>query len=306
MLSLLLTPRCIWQLSSLSAAGLGSMLLIGAMASSALAQDGSRQTRAGYGEGDDSVKATSSEASVDALRSLFESKSFTSKDLDGAAPLAYRLLRPRQVTAGQTYPLVIFLHGAGERGSDNEAQLKHSVHEFARADRQAAHPSFVIAPQCPQGAKWVEIDWSLESGEGTFDQAASPSLDAVMQLVQSMLKTEPIDPTRVYVTGLSMGGYGSWYAAAKWPDRFAAAMPVCGGGDPDWAARYAGVAVWALHGRDDQAVPVGRSREMIAALAQAGHAPEVRYTEYPGVPHDSWTRTYTRDDVFDWLFIQQR
>ena len=240
------------------------------------------------------------------LRALFEKKVFPSQDGGQTPDLNYRLFRPAAIDSSQKYPLVVFLHGAGERGGDNEAQLVHSVHEFARPDRQKHYPAFVIAPQCPKDRKWVEIDWSQKSGKGSFDEAASPVIDSVMQLVETMLDSEPIDSSRIYFTGLSMGGYGSWYASAKWADKVAAVIPVCGGGDPAWAARYNGVAIWALHGQKDSAVPIGRSREMVAAIASVGHAPEVRYTEYPGVNHDSWTRSFTRDDLFAWLFAQKK
>ncbi len=239
------------------------------------------------------------------LRAAFEKKSFPGNG-ESSSDLNYRLFRAFSPEAGKKIPLVVFLHGAGERGGDNEAQLKHSVYEFASPNRQFEYPAFVIAPQCPKDGKWVDIDWSKTSGEGSFDTATSPVIDSVMRLVQTMIDSEPIDPARIYFTGLSMGGYGSWYAAARWPDKIAAAIPVCGGGDPSWANRYNGVGIWAVHGQVDQAVPVGRSREMVSAIALAGHAPEIRYTEYPGVNHDSWTQTFVRDDVFAWLFAQRR
>ncbi len=235
--------------------------------------------------------------SVEARRARFES---------AESPLPYRLLRPAVVEPSKRYPLVVFLHGAGERGDNNQAQLKHSVAEFARSDRQANFPCYVLAPQCPTDGKWVEVDWSLKKGSGSFESATSPVLDKVLQIVDSLIEQEPVDAARIYVTGLSMGGYGSWYAAAKWPEKFAAAIPVCGGGDPTWANRYQGVAIWAFHGQADSAVPVARSREVVSAIAMVGHAPEIRYTEYPEVGHDSWTQSYIRDDVFSWLFAQHR
>ena len=123
-------------------------------------------------------------------------------------------------------------------------------------------------------------------------------------MVDGLIAAGKVDPARVYVTGLSMGGYGTWYAAGMPGSRFAAAAPVCGGGDPDWAKRYVGLPVWAFHGDDDRAVPVGRSREMIEAIRAAGGEP--KYTEYPAVGHDSWTRTYADDAFHDWLFAQRR
>ena len=236
------------------------------------------------------------------VESLFESSEYSA---DGGV-LPYRILSPPQVVASKTYPLVLFLHGAGERGEDNRRQLVHAAADFARADRRQAYPAFVVFPQCAIGHQWVDVPWSAESGRGTFPDQPSKHLALALQLVKK-LKTElPVDPARIYVTGLSMGGYGTWHAAALENTLFAAAAPVCGGSDPLWADRYQGIPIWAFHGSVDKAVPVERSREMVAALADSGHAPEIRYVEYPGVGHNSWTRSYQRDDFFRWLFSQRR
>ena len=220
----------------------------------------------------------------------------------GGATLRYRLFTPEPAVGGGKLPLVLFLHGAGERGDDNAAQLKHGVAEFHR--RQAKQPCFVLVPQCPAGRKWVEVDWGGGSGAGTFPAEPSPPLRLALEVVDGLIASGKVDPDRVYVTGLSMGGYGTWYAAGMPGSRFAAAAPICGGGDPAWAKRYVGLPVWAFHGDDDRAVPVGRSREMIEAIRKAGGEP--KYTEYPAVGHDSWTRTYADDAFHDWLFAQRR
>jgi predicted peptidase len=228
-------------------------------------------------------------------------------DVDGKSH-DYRLLFPAgyDKAGGKKYPLVLFLHGAGERGEDNAAQLKHGAAEFARADRQAEYPCFVLFPQVPKEQKWVDADWSQSVGRGTFSETPSPAYAAAIGAVKSWIDSGRVDPARVYVTGLSMGGYGTWYAAAASKDVFAAAVPICGGGDPTWAKRYQGMPIWTFHGTEDKAVPVGRSREMVEALATVGHEPKVIYTEYEGGGHDVWTQTYRRDDLFRWLFSQQR
>lgn len=228
-------------------------------------------------------------------------------DTDGNSH-RYRLLFPAgyDKAGDEKYPLVLFLHGAGERGDDNAAQLKHGAAEFARADRQAEYPCFVLFPQVPKEQKWVDADWSQSAGKGTFPESPSPAYAAALGAVKSWIDSGRVDPNRVYVTGLSMGGYGTWYAAAASKDVFAAAVPICGGGDPTWAKRYQGMPIWTFHGTEDKAVPVGRSREMIEALATVGHEPKVIYTEYEGGGHDVWTQTYRRDDLFRWLFSQQR
>ena len=220
--------------------------------------------------------------------------------------ISYRILAPGKLETNQKYPLVLFLHGAGERGNDNKKQLVHAAAEFASKSRMEQFPAFVVFPQCPDGQRWVESDWSLPSGSGEFEAAPSKPMATVLELVDSLVQQLPVDPHRLYVTGLSMGGQGSWFAAAHQPHRFAAMLEVCGGGDPTWANDYAGIPIWAFHGQDDGVVPISRAREMVVALAQAGHAPELRYTEYPGVGHNSWTQTFKRDDVFEWLFSQRK
>ncbi|TWT92447.1 carboxylesterase family protein [Stieleria varia] len=220
--------------------------------------------------------------------------------------LSYRIMSPAVIEPGKRYPLVLFLHGAGERGSDNAKQLVHGAAEFARDDRRQQYPAFVVFPQCPTDDKWVNVNWSEATGKRSLQEEASSPMQLTIELVQSLQETLPVDPQRVYVTGLSMGGFGTWYAAAHHSQLFAAAAPVCGGGIPAWAPLYNGIPVWAFHGGADSVVPVNRSREMISALALAGHTPEVRYVEYPGVNHDSWSATFARDDFFQWLFSQER
>jgi predicted peptidase len=220
----------------------------------------------------------------------------------GGQTLRYRLFTPEPEAQGTKPPLVIFLHGAGERGDDNAAQLKHGVVEFHK--RQGQHPCVVLAPQCPAGSTWVKTDWSAPAGAGSFSSTPSPPLALVVELMDRLIASGQVDPDRIYITGLSMGGFGSWYAAAMPGSRFAAAAPICGGGDPKWAERYVGLPIWAFHGSDDRAVPVARSREMIEAIRAAGGDP--KYTEYPAIGHDSWTQTYADDAFHAWLFAQRR
>ncbi|HEV7281895.1 MAG TPA: PHB depolymerase family esterase [Pirellulaceae bacterium] len=214
--------------------------------------------------------------------------------------LNYRLLVPPKIEEGKKYPLVVFLHGAGERGSDNAAQMKHGVTDFVR--NQSEYPCFLIAPQCPEGKKWVEVNWSAESHD--LPKEPGDQMAMVRALIDQMVEEKPIDADRIYITGLSMGGYGTWDAITRYPDLFAAAAPICGGGDPQHAKTIKDIPIWCFHGDQDQAVKVERSRAMIAAIKEAGGEP--KYTEYPGVAHDSWTRTYADDDFFAWLFAQKR
>ncbi len=217
-------------------------------------------------------------------------------------PLRYRLLKPFQYKHGDKYPLILFLHGAGERGTDNALTLKHAAKDFADETRRAEYPCYVVIPQCPPEKKWSEVDWSKDSS--TLPEHPSESLQSVKELLDEMLESAGVDPNRVYITGLSMGGYGTWDAIARYPDFFAAAVPICGGGDPATAPKFAKTPIWCFHGDQDQAVKVGRSREMIDSLKALGATPI--YTEYPGVGHDSWTASYSNPKLYSWLFAQKK
>lgn len=236
----------------------------------------------------------------------FEKHVFKAED---GRELLYRMRIPRTVAASESgstkYPLVLFLHGAGERGNDNEAQLKHGIREFATGQRCQQHPAILVAPQCPEESQWVETDWSQTECDNCFPSIPSEPMSLVYELVESLISQELVDTSRIYVTGLSMGGYGSWYAAGDGRIRFAAMVAVCGGGDSQWSDRYADTNLWAIHGDADPVVPVGRSRTMVSAIINAGHAGEIRYTELPGVNHDSWTATYANPDTYEWMFSQR-
>jgi predicted peptidase len=236
---------------------------------------------------------------MDAPEKLFEPRQYTGAN---GQTLNYRLLKPQGYKADRQYPLVVFLHGAGERGDDNVAQLKHGMREFCKPEWREQHPCYVIAPQCPTGKRWSEVDWSAPSS--SLPEKTSDALQLTFELVDTMLADAAVNKNRIYITGLSMGGYGTWDALARRPQFFAAALPICGGGDPQTAARFTHVPLWCFHGDADTAVPVNRSREMIEALTAAGGMP--KYTEYKGVAHDSWTRTYADAEVIQWMFKQLR
>lgn len=221
----------------------------------------------------------------------------------GAVEFRYRLLRPAAVEPGVKYPVVLFLHGAGERGDDNARQLKYLPTWMAEPAARRRRPCFLIAPQCRTNHSWAVMDWQTKQA---LPLAAEPTADlaAAMAALDAVLAAEPADPARVYLTGLSMGGYGSWDLAARRPHRFAAVLPICGGGDAETAARLTSLPIWNFHGVADPVVPVERSRTMIAAIAAAGGAPIS--TELEGVGHDSWTPAYGNPAVLDWLFAQRR
>ncbi len=230
---------------------------------------------------------------------LFEPREFAD---DAGNTLKYRLLKPKDFNASKQYPLVIFLHGAGERGDDNAAQLVHGMAEFCKADRRENYPCYVLAPQCPNEQTWSSFERGDDKPLTLRDEASDP-MKLVLALMKQMLSDSAIDKNRVYITGLSMGGYGTWDALARLPEQFAAAAPICGGGDLNTVSRFKEVPVWCFHGDQDEAVPVQNSRDMVAALEEAGGSP--KYTEYAGVGHDSWTETYQNEAFYEWLFSQR-
>ena len=132
----------------------------------------------------------------------------------------------------------------------------------------------------------------------------APAMRMALEAIEQLRKEFKVDSRRLYVTGVSMGGYGTWDLLWRQPAMFAAAAPICGGGDPEKASLFAGVPLWAFHGGADKTVPTQKSRDMIEALKKAGGTPH--YTEYPGVGHDSWTQTYKNPEFYEWLFAQQK
>lgn len=229
-------------------------------------------------------------------------KEMEARDCRGAdgGRLPYRLYRPVDVVGGGKRPLLLFLHGAGERGDDNRKQLKNCIRNLLPIMEKNA--CFLVAPQCPNGRRWVEVDWSAPR----HDTPAQPSepLRLAIELLEALRKDLPVDDRRIYVSGLSMGGYGTWDLIVRRPDLFAAAIPVCGGGDEKRAAEIARIPQWIFHGDRDNVVPTARSRNMVEALRKAGGNP--RYTEYAGVGHNCWDRAYAEPGLFPWLFAQKR
>lgn len=235
---------------------------------------------------------------------LYEERSVTIKTDGKDETFKYRLLKPAKVEASKKYPLVLFLHGAGERGDDNKAQLKYGPTWLAEDKNREKYPCYVLAPQCHTGKKWAEVDWSAATSTPMAPEPGS-QMKAVLAALDDTIKKEQVDESRLYLTGLSMGGYGSWDLAARQPERFAAVVPICGGGDEKQAAKLTKLPIWVWHGDADKAVKVERSRQMVAAIKAAGGSP--KYSELPGVGHDSWTAAYNGpENCLSWLFEQQK
>ena len=222
------------------------------------------------------------------------------KNADGET-LPYRLWLPENYDPSKKYPLILFLHGAGERGDDNEAQLKND--EFLTLVLDPQHPAILIAPQCPRDSWWANIRRRADSSEPWPNEITRP-MKLVIELFDQIRKELSVDPDRCYVTGLSMGGFGTFDLLLRRPHDFAAAVPICGGGDASRAKEIAHIPMWIFHGGADPVVPASLSRAMVEALKKAGG--KVRYTEYPGVGHNSWSRAYQEPELREWLFQQVR
>lgn len=221
--------------------------------------------------------------------------------------LLYRLLKPEGTEAGKKYPLVVILHGAGERGADNKKQLvwfwDAKKPRVLTRPEVAAAKAFVLIPQCPDGQQWVDTPWA----KGSYKSPeVSESLKLTLDLIDSLLKDKdlPLDADRVSAVGMSMGGFGAIDAAQRRPDLFAAVVPICGAGDPAKAKDIAHIPLWAFHGDEDTVVPVSGSRELVAALKKAGGSP--KYTEYPKTGHNSWSPAFDEKEFWDWIFAQKK
>lgn len=194
------------------------------------------------------------------------------------AEIRYLLFLPREYqSSGKDWPLLLFLHGAGERGADLELVKKHGPPKIVETNRD--FPFIVVSPQCPSNERW------------------HPAV--LLQLIDHVVANYRVDQQRIYVTGLSMGGFGTWALCTTAPERFAAAVPICGGGKSSEANRLKDLPLWVFHGAHDQIVLLHHSEEMVRAIKSAGGT--VKFTVYPEGGHDSWTETYANPSVYDWL-----
>ena len=203
-------------------------------------------------------------------------------DRDVKIHLQYLLYLPKDYGRTKVWPLVLFLHGAGERGNDLALVKKHGPPKLIEEGK--SFPFIVVSPQCPEGKWWEPV-----------------SLTALLDEIVEKYK---VDKDRIYVTGLSMGGFGTWSLEAYAPKRFAAIVPICGGGEPIAARFLPYVPTWVFHGAKDPVVPIARSETMVDALKQAGA--NVKFTVYPNSGHDAWTETYANPKLYEWLLEQKR
>jgi len=202
--------------------------------------------------------------------------------------LSYLLSLPKDYEENQdtSYPLVLFLHGAGERGDDLNLVKEHGPPKLAE---ERDFPFILVSPQCPADQRYST--WHLY-------------MDDLNALVDEMIDQYRVNKKRVYVTGLSMGGFGTWELAKRFPEKFAAAAPICGGGSTKQIERLNDVPVWAFHGAKDDVVLLEESERMVEALSEVGG--NVKLTVYPDANHDSWTETYNNPDFYTWLLSQKK
>lgn len=207
------------------------------------------------------------------------------KDPDGKEA-KYVLFVPYSYKGDKPFPTILFLHGAGETGSDGEKQARTGLGNAIRKQEQ----TFGFIAIFPQSQKRT---WQADSDDG----------QRAMRILAQVQKNYKVDPKRIHLTGLSMGGFGTWSLAAAYPTKWAAMVPICGGGDPNHALVIKHIPCWCFHGDADTAVKVDRSREMIKALKAVGGKP--KYDEYPGVGHNSWDKAYGTPELYDWLLKQK-
>ena len=196
-----------------------------------------------------------------------------------AGPLPYLRYLPQ----GQNYPLLLFLHGAGEPGSDLKHVGDHGLNDILE---RLPEPTLVLAPQCPEDTRWTD------------------KLAALETLIGDTAATFPVDPARIYLTGLSLGGQVTWYLAARAAERFAALVPICGRSNPAEAERLGSLPIWVFHGDSDDTVPLAESTTMVRVLKETGN--DAKLTVFPATAHNSWAPAYSTLELYTWLFAQRR
>jgi len=228
---------------------------------------------------------------------LFLKKSYKTKK----HKLLYRLLLPIKKRNQKKYPLVLFLHGAGERGTDNELQLKYITDLFLNENNRKNFPCIVLAPQCPPEPSW----WSYTNWtKPKLPEKISIELNLVIKLLNEIIKKYPVDKNRIYVFGLSMGGCATYELIMRYPNKFAAALPICGWGDTSKVELIKHIPLWIFHGALDDVVNVKHSRKMFKELKKIGGL--VQYTEYLNIKHNSWIYAFKEPDFLKWLFEKKR
>lgn len=237
--------------------------------------------------------------------SLYEEMSY----VKGSDTLLYRIMYPKDFSESNPYPLVLFLHGAGERGSDNQKQLVHGSKLFTSTINRGAFPAIVIFPQCPQESYWsnADVDRSSYPIKLVFpkDKAPTKPMEMVMSLMDELVSKSFVNEQKVYVGGLSMGGMGTFEILSRKPDMFAAAFAICGGGNSELAENYATkIPMWIFHGSKDDVVNPQLSIDMVSAILKYGGKPN--FTLYADDNHNSWDSAFSEPKLLLWLFSKTK
>jgi predicted peptidase len=225
----------------------------------------------------------------------------------GKDTLRYRILYPENYKKEKPYPLVVFLHGAGERGNDNQHQLDLGAGLFLRDSLRKKYPAIVIFPQCPNDSMWFRFPYTRPDTTAAFNLqqnrfGLSTPERLVKQLMDSFAENNLADKKRIYLGGLSLGGFGTYDLVIHYPDYFAAVFPICGQCNVKlYTEKAAKIPIWIFHGSLDNVVDPRPDRNLIKAL-QSKDAKNARYTEYPNVYHNSWVKAFAEPDLLPWLF----
>lgn len=238
------------------------------------------------------------------VESWFGTGQMVSKNKSGTDDtLRYRILIPEQEKL-QKLPVILWLHGKGERGTDNKKQLTNGVDVLADSVIHGRYPAIIIAPQCPPDKYWSVYDKTA----ATMQQAVDPT-EIELQLIallNEVVKKNNVDASRIYIVGISMGGFGVWDMITRWPEKFAAAVPVCGGGDPSKAGLLKNMPVWAFHGEKDNIIKPSFTKDIMAELQELQPENTSRLTLYPETGHGAWVPAFKEKDLLNWLFSKKR
>jgi predicted peptidase len=237
--------------------------------------------------------------------SLYQREMYTAQ----GDSLPYRILYPEDFNASEKYPLVLFLHGRGESGRDNEKQLTHGARLFLKDTLRANYPAIVVFPQCPPDSYWANVDIQTDAaGKRTFHfvQGGEPTkaMRALLGLTEAITAKPFVDKDQIYVGGLSMGGMGTYELLRRKPRLFAAAFAICGGDHVANVKKYRKVPLWIFHGAQDDVVPLAFSEAIVQALRKKGA--KVNFTVYPQADHNSWDAAFAEPALLPWLFIQSK
>lgn len=246
-------------------------------------------------------KKSSQSVDRSALQSMFEPRIY---EYETDVTMPYRLYVPMTYDSAKKYPVLLLLHGAGERGTDNAAQLNLVFSQVFNQNDSPFNEAIIIAPQCPAGKQWVNTPWA--NGDYRVNNVAeSDEITFALEIFDSVTEEFSCDDKRYYITGISMGGFGAWDILMRHPNMFAGAVPICGGADSTKGAVVKDIPIWTVHSIDDPTVPVSGTQLMVQAIKNAG-GNKIKYTELNGYGHGVWNYTASSPEIYKWLFEQTK